>query len=160
MSELESELERRALTYTEWNLSVTKMEREGWHPITFSYANAGPQRIKEIKVVFLPHFLCTWCLMHRNTVTWWIHLLCDWFHENPSTFKLLEMFIYLGFLLIWKKVWENENLFTFYIKKNEFFIQIFITFHFPSKFLSQPNQKDFPPWGLRASKRDLMVFVA
>ena len=59
MSDLESELERRTLTYTEWNLSVTKMEREGWHPITFSYANAGPQRIKQIKVIFLcPLFFC------------------------------------------------------------------------------------------------------
>lgn len=77
MSDLESELERRTLTYTEWNLSVTKMEREGWHPITFSYANAGPQRIKQIKVFF------------------YALLLCDWFIENPTIFKLSEMFVCL-----------------------------------------------------------------
>lgn len=79
MSDLESELERRTLTYTEWNLSVTKMEREGWHPITFSYANAGPQRIKQIKVFF------------------YALLLCDRFIENSTIFKLLEMFVCLGY---------------------------------------------------------------
>lgn len=50
MNELEVELERRTLTYTEWNLSATKMENKGWHPITFTYATAGPQKINQIKV--------------------------------------------------------------------------------------------------------------
>ncbi|RVX08026.1 hypothetical protein CK203_014841 [Vitis vinifera] len=72
MSELESELERRTLTYTEWNLSVTKMEREGWHPITFSYANAGPQRIKEIKdvnhVYYETEFRTEWCRANSTSV--------------------------------------------------------------------------------------------
>ncbi|CAL5345651.1 unnamed protein product [Camellia sinensis] len=49
MSDLEGELERRTVTYTLWNHSATNMERKGWHPITFSYANAGPQQIKRIK---------------------------------------------------------------------------------------------------------------
>ena len=26
------------------------MENKGWHPITFTYANAGPRQVKEIKV--------------------------------------------------------------------------------------------------------------
>lgn len=52
MHGLEGELERRTLTYTLWNQSAAKMENKGWHPITFSYANAGPQRIKEMKVIF------------------------------------------------------------------------------------------------------------
>ncbi|XP_043808520.1 glycosyltransferase BC10 isoform X3 [Manihot esculenta] len=51
MAELEGELERRTLTYTVWNQSATKMESKGWHPITFTYANAGPQKIKEIKEI-------------------------------------------------------------------------------------------------------------
>lgn len=51
MSELEGELERRTVTYTVWNQSATKMENKGWHPKTFSYANASPRKIKEIKVI-------------------------------------------------------------------------------------------------------------
>ena len=51
MSELEGELERRTVTYTSWNLSATKMETKGWHPTTFTYANSGPEKIKEIKVI-------------------------------------------------------------------------------------------------------------
>ncbi|KAK9268171.1 hypothetical protein L1049_010613 [Liquidambar formosana] len=65
MSELEGELEQRTLTYTLWNHSATKMENKGWHPITFSYANAGPQRIKEIKdinhVYYETEFRTEWC---------------------------------------------------------------------------------------------------
>ncbi|KAG2395685.1 uncharacterized protein HKW66_Vig0069390 [Vigna angularis] len=49
MHGLESELERRTITYTLWNQSTTKMENKGWHPVTFGYSNAGPQRIMEIK---------------------------------------------------------------------------------------------------------------
>lgn len=55
MSELEGELERRTLTYTLWNQSATTMENKGWHPMTFSYASAGPQKIKEIKVIHFTH---------------------------------------------------------------------------------------------------------
>ncbi|KAF7121471.1 hypothetical protein RHSIM_Rhsim13G0150800 [Rhododendron simsii] len=53
MGGIEGELERRTVTYTLWNQSTTKMETKGWHPITFSYANAGPQQIKRIKVIIL-----------------------------------------------------------------------------------------------------------
>lgn len=49
---LEGELERRTLTYTLWNQSATKTDNKGWHPFTFSYANASPRRMKEIKVIF------------------------------------------------------------------------------------------------------------
>ncbi|KAJ6725205.1 CORE-2/I-BRANCHING BETA-16-N-ACETYLGLUCOSAMINYLTRANSFERASE FAMILY PROTEIN-RELATED [Salix viminalis] len=44
MSGLEGELERRTVTYTVWNQSATKMENKGWHPMTFSYANASPRK--------------------------------------------------------------------------------------------------------------------
>jgi len=50
MAGLESELERRTLTYTLWNESISKMEGKGWHPVTFGYYDATPQRMKEIKV--------------------------------------------------------------------------------------------------------------
>lgn len=33
------------------------MENKGWHPITFTYANAGPRQIKEIKVAIIALFL-------------------------------------------------------------------------------------------------------
>ncbi|KDO78318.1 hypothetical protein CISIN_1g017274mg [Citrus sinensis] len=63
MSELEGELERRTLTYTQWNLSTTG--NQNWHPLTFSYANAGPQQIKEIKsinhVYYETEFRTEWC---------------------------------------------------------------------------------------------------
>ncbi|KAF6135429.1 hypothetical protein GIB67_027303 [Kingdonia uniflora] len=35
MGEFEGELERRTLTYTSWNESKAKMEKTGWHPVTF-----------------------------------------------------------------------------------------------------------------------------
>lgn len=53
MSEREDELERRTLTYTLWNNSATKTESKGWHPMTFTHANAAPQKIKEIKVLLI-----------------------------------------------------------------------------------------------------------
>ncbi|KAF8409600.1 hypothetical protein HHK36_005678 [Tetracentron sinense] len=71
MSDLEGELERRTVTYTLWNQSTTKMERKGWHPITFSYANAGPQQIKEIKdinhVYYESEYRTEWC--HSNSTS-------------------------------------------------------------------------------------------
>ncbi|EXB77042.1 hypothetical protein L484_014168 [Morus notabilis] len=72
MSELESELERRTLTYTLWNQSANKMENRGWHPVTFSYANAGPQKIKEIKninhVYYETEYRTEWCKTNSTSV--------------------------------------------------------------------------------------------
>uniref|UniRef100_M1BCY6 Uncharacterized protein n=1 Tax=Solanum tuberosum TaxID=4113 RepID=M1BCY6_SOLTU len=66
----EGELERRTITYTEWNESVTNMEKKGWHPITFSYADAGPVQIKRIKdirnVYYESEYRTEWC---RNNST-------------------------------------------------------------------------------------------
>lgn len=50
MSKLEDEIERRTITYTVWNESANKMEGNRWHPITFEYADASPEKIKKIKV--------------------------------------------------------------------------------------------------------------
>lgn len=70
MSELEGELERRTLTYTRWNLSATG--NQNWHPFTFSYANAGPQQIKEIKsinhVYYETEFRTEWCRSNSTLV--------------------------------------------------------------------------------------------
>ncbi|XP_073154419.1 glycosyltransferase BC10 [Henckelia pumila] len=70
MNDLESELERRTLTYTLWNQSKTNLENKFWHPFTFSYADSGPQQIKRIKdinhVYYETEFRTEWC---RKNVT-------------------------------------------------------------------------------------------
>uniref|UniRef100_A0A2P2JSK6 Uncharacterized protein LOC105109542 isoform X2 n=2 Tax=Rhizophora mucronata TaxID=61149 RepID=A0A2P2JSK6_RHIMU len=72
MRGLESGLERRTLTYTEWNLSVTKMENKGWHPITFSYADASTKKIKQIKeinhVYYETEYRTEWCRTNSTSV--------------------------------------------------------------------------------------------
>lgn len=50
MRGLESEMERRTVTYTTWNLSAKKAEAKSWHPLTFTSENSGPEEIEEIKV--------------------------------------------------------------------------------------------------------------
>lgn len=50
MRGLESEMERRTVTYTTWNLSAKKAEAKSWHPLTFTSENSGPEEIQEIKV--------------------------------------------------------------------------------------------------------------
>uniref|UniRef100_A0A6M2F8Y3 Uncharacterized protein n=1 Tax=Populus davidiana TaxID=266767 RepID=A0A6M2F8Y3_9ROSI len=72
MSELEGELERRTVTYTVWNQSATKMENKGWHPKTFSYANASPWKIKEIKGInhidYETEYRTEWCRTNSTFV--------------------------------------------------------------------------------------------
>ncbi|CAE5957243.1 unnamed protein product [Arabidopsis arenosa] len=51
MQGLESEMERRTVTYTVWNVSGTKYEAKSWHPVTFTLENSGPEEIKEIKKI-------------------------------------------------------------------------------------------------------------
>lgn len=72
MSDLEGELERRTVTYTLWNHSMTNMERRGWHPVMFSYANAGPQQIKRIKdvnhVYYETEYRTEWCSNNSTLV--------------------------------------------------------------------------------------------
>lgn len=48
---LEDELERRTLTFTAWNQSNDKTNKQAWHPFRFGFSDAIPQRILEIKVV-------------------------------------------------------------------------------------------------------------
>ncbi|CAL5410634.1 unnamed protein product [Camellia sinensis] len=72
MSDLEGELERKTVTYTLWNHSTTNMERRGWHPVMFSYANAGPQQIKRIKdvnhVYYETEYRTEWCSNNSTLV--------------------------------------------------------------------------------------------
>lgn len=73
MSDLESELERRAVTYTSWNQSTTTLDRTGWHPFTFSYADASSQKIKNIKeikhVYYETESRKEWCKNNSTRVT-------------------------------------------------------------------------------------------
>ncbi|KAJ8761237.1 hypothetical protein K2173_001293 [Erythroxylum novogranatense] len=71
MSGLEGELERRTLTYTEWNMSAAKMDNKGWHPFSFTYGVAGPKKIKQIKgishVYYETENRTEWC--HTNSTS-------------------------------------------------------------------------------------------
>ncbi|KAK4485060.1 hypothetical protein RD792_007668 [Penstemon davidsonii] len=73
MNDLESELERRTVTYTSWNQSATKMAHEAWHPFTFSYADSGPEQIKNIKdinhIYYETEFRTEWCSNNSTLVT-------------------------------------------------------------------------------------------
>ncbi|XP_029122388.1 glycosyltransferase BC10 isoform X2 [Elaeis guineensis] len=72
MSELEDELERRTLTYTSWNQSSNDKEKQNWHPMTFEYADAGPQHIKEIRninyVYYETEYRTEWCQCNATFV--------------------------------------------------------------------------------------------
>ncbi|XP_031500973.1 glycosyltransferase BC10-like isoform X2 [Nymphaea colorata] len=66
---LENEVERRTLTYTLWNESVSGMGRQGWHPIMFKYADIDLQHIQQIKAVdhvyYETEYRTEWC--QRNS---------------------------------------------------------------------------------------------
>lgn len=60
---VESELTRRSLTHSAWDLSSSKSnERRGWHPMTYKFSDATPQLIQSIKVIHLCHLSD----QHRN----------------------------------------------------------------------------------------------
>ncbi|XP_016442465.2 glycosyltransferase BC10-like [Nicotiana tabacum] len=69
MHDSEGELERRTITYTEWNQSATNMDKSSWHPVTFSYEDAGAEQIKRIKdidnVYYETEYRTEWC--HNNS---------------------------------------------------------------------------------------------
>lgn len=72
MSELESELERRTLTYTSWNQSTSEVGKQSWHPMMFEYANASPQHIAKIKnidhVYYETESRTEWCQSNTTSV--------------------------------------------------------------------------------------------
>ncbi|CAK9881110.1 unnamed protein product, partial [Sphagnum jensenii] len=51
MQEMETEIERRTLTYTWWENSKSGKGREGWHPVTFNTADATLKTITNIQNV-------------------------------------------------------------------------------------------------------------
>ncbi|KAH8953907.1 hypothetical protein BDL97_08G052400 [Sphagnum fallax] len=51
MQEMETEIERRTLTYTWWENSKSGKGREGWHPVTFNTADATLKTITNIQSV-------------------------------------------------------------------------------------------------------------
>jgi hypothetical protein len=51
MRNMEKEIERRAVTYSEWKSAHQHtMDRRGWHPITFDAAKTTLKVIKGIQV--------------------------------------------------------------------------------------------------------------
>ncbi|XP_038711409.1 glycosyltransferase BC10-like [Tripterygium wilfordii] len=72
MLDLEGQLERRTLTYTQWNQSAAKMNDKSWHPMAFSYANAGPRQIKRIKdinhIYYETEGRTEWCRSNLTSV--------------------------------------------------------------------------------------------
>ncbi|XP_057840030.1 glycosyltransferase BC10 isoform X2 [Cryptomeria japonica] len=49
MKGLEDELERRTLTYTFWNQSKSKIDMQGWHPVTFKHSDVDGKFVEKIK---------------------------------------------------------------------------------------------------------------
>lgn len=63
---LESELTRRSLTYSAWDLSASQdHQRRGWHPVTYKFSDATPALIKAIKdtdnIYYETEYRREWC---------------------------------------------------------------------------------------------------
>ncbi|KAH9554165.1 hypothetical protein CY35_08G049700 [Sphagnum magellanicum] len=56
MQEMETEIERRTLTYTWWENSKSGKGREGWHPVTFNTADATLKTITNIQNINNVHY--------------------------------------------------------------------------------------------------------
>lgn len=51
MRNLEKEIERRGVTYSQWKSAHQHtMDRRGWHPVTFDSAKTTLKAIKDIQV--------------------------------------------------------------------------------------------------------------
>lgn len=69
MNDLEGEVERRTVTYTLWNRSLTTMESQSWHPFTFGYENAGTKQVQEIKASLVFHLLTIIIISQNINIT-------------------------------------------------------------------------------------------
>lgn len=49
MEDLEGETERRTLTYSRWENQAKGKGREGWHPVTYAFADATLEAVKNIQ---------------------------------------------------------------------------------------------------------------
>ncbi|KAH7439139.1 hypothetical protein KP509_04G047000 [Ceratopteris richardii] len=56
MKGLESEIERRTLTYTLWNQTNKEYEGAGWHPVTFKSADVDSELIGKIKAIMSVYY--------------------------------------------------------------------------------------------------------
>ncbi|CAH2048002.1 unnamed protein product [Thlaspi arvense] len=72
MRGLESEMERRTVTYTTWNLSAKRAEAKSWHPLTFTSDTSGPEEIQGIKkinhVYYETEYRTEWCRANSKPV--------------------------------------------------------------------------------------------
>ncbi|MCO5577022.1 hypothetical protein L7F22_030844 [Adiantum nelumboides] len=61
----EDEIERRTLTFTQWDQSGKNRERKGWHPVTFALSDASSELINSIKnitsVYYETEYRREWC---------------------------------------------------------------------------------------------------
>lgn len=71
MKGLESEIERRTLTYTLWNQTGKDHGRKGWHPLTFTSADVNRELISGIKGITSVYYetedRTQWC-SHNGTL--------------------------------------------------------------------------------------------
>lgn len=135
MNELEHEIERRTLTYTLWNQSSNHMDKKTWHPMTFEYADASPQHIKEIKVqnsmfhVFwifdIIILLSSSCILLVNAWICWFEAaynleylwqccqrVCIYAEDDMSC---IEGYIYSYLLILWTLMWSLKSHLSFYL---------------------------------------------
>ncbi|XP_078446094.1 glycosyltransferase BC10-like isoform X2 [Wolffia australiana] len=87
---LVDEIERRSLTYTLWNQSTSKVEQQGWHPVTFGYAAAGPSLISQIKAI--DHFYMETEYRTEECFCNGVHVPCYLFARKftkPAALRLL-----------------------------------------------------------------------
>lgn len=80
------------------------MENKGWHPITFTYANAGPRQIKEIKVAitlrYFSRFVFYFVFVFVHLNRWedgWINMVS--YEIKCFSFYLMQSCTFLHCLL-------------------------------------------------------------
>jgi len=65
MQEMETEIERRTLTYSRWENTESGKGRQGWHPVTFRFADLTLDLISDIKSINNIHYVTEsrieWC---------------------------------------------------------------------------------------------------
>ncbi|XP_055803443.1 glycosyltransferase BC10-like [Solanum dulcamara] len=92
MHDGEGELERRTITYTEWKQSASNMDKSSWHPMTFSFADTGHEKIKRIKdidnVYYHTEYRTEWC--HNNSTLVPCFLFARKFSQGAAMHLLSE----------------------------------------------------------------------
>jgi hypothetical protein len=94
MNGLGDELERRTLTFTMWNHSVTKAQTS-WHPVTFDYDDASAKKIKEIKVSLVLSYINT-LLAHGTHCSYYLTAS----HTQKHYLSYLSFFFFFFFCFL------------------------------------------------------------